>query len=155
MKETIVPGQSTPGIRVVPSGLTGGLSRVARRAVLANLEKLECGRITIFEDDQRYDFGGDGLRAIITIYDPRFYTDLAFGGSIGAAEAYMSGFWSVDDLTSLVRIIALNRNVLSGMEGGLAIISRPIHGLLHLVRKNTLTGSRRNIAAHYDLGNDF
>ena len=155
MKETIVPDHSTPGVRVVPSGLTGALSRVARRAVLANLEKLECGRITIVEDDQRHDFGRDGLRATITISDPRFYTDLAFGGSIGAAEAYMSGFWSVDDLTALVRIIVLNRKVLTGMEGGLAMITRPIHGLLHLLRKNTLTGSRRNIAAHYDLGNDF
>jgi cyclopropane-fatty-acyl-phospholipid synthase len=155
MKETIVPGHSTPGVRVVPSGLTGALSRVARHALLANLEKLECGRITILEDDQRHDFGRDGLRATITISDPRFYTDLAFGGSIGAAEAYMSGFWSVDDLTSLVRIIVLNRNVLTGMEGGLAMLTRPIHSLLHLFRKNTLTGSRRNIAAHYDLGNDF
>ncbi len=155
MKETIVPGQSTPGLRVVPSGLTGALSRVAQRAVLANLEKLERGRITIVEDDQSRDFGREGLRATITISDPRFYTDLAFGGSIGAAEAYMSGFWTTDDLTSLVRIIVLNRNVLTGMEGGLAVIMRPIHGLLHLFRKNTLTGSRRNIAAHYDLGNDF
>lgn len=140
---------------MVPSGLTGVLLRVARRAVLANLGKLERGRITIVENDQSHDFGRDGLRATLTISDPRFYTDLAFGGSIGAAEAYMSGFWSVDDLTSLVRIIVLNRNVLTGMEGGLAVISRQIHGLLHLFRKNTLTGSKRNIAAHYDLGNDF
>jgi cyclopropane-fatty-acyl-phospholipid synthase len=153
--ETIVPGHSTPGIRVVPSGLTGALSRLARRAVLANLNKLERGGITIVEEDHRYNFGRDGLRATITVFDPRFYTDLAFGGSIGAAEAYMSGFWSVDDLTSLVRIIVLNRSALTGIEGGLAAITRPIHGLLHLLRKNTLTGSRRNIAAHYDLGNDF
>jgi len=155
LKETIVPDHSTPGVRVVPSCLTGALGRLARRAVLANLGKLECGRVTILEDDQRHNFGRNGLSATITVSDPRFYTDLAFGGSIGAAEAYISGFWSVDDLTSLVRIIVLNRNVLAGMEGGLAIISRPIHGLLHLLRKNTLTGSRRNIAAHYDLGNDF
>ena len=155
MKETIVPDRSTPGVRVVPAGLTGALNRVARHAVLANLEKLECGRITIVEDDQRHNFGRNGLRATITISDPRFYSDLAFGGSIGAAEAYMSGFWSIDDLTALVRIIVLNRKVLTGMEGGLAIIARPIHGLLHLLRKNTLIGSRRNIAAHYDLGNDF
>jgi cyclopropane-fatty-acyl-phospholipid synthase len=134
MKETIVPGHSTPGVRVVPAGLTGALSRVARHAVLANLEKLECGRITILEDDQKHDFGRNGLCATIAISDTRFYSDLAFGGSIGAAEAYMSGFWSVDDLTRLVRIIVLNRNVLTGMEGGLAMITRPIHGLLHLLR---------------------
>jgi len=155
MKETIVPGHSTPGVRVVPSGLTGALNRVARRAVFANLEKLERGRITIVEDDKRHDFGKDGLRATITISDPRFYTDLALGGSIGAAEAYMSGFWAADDLTTLVRIIVLNQKVLLGMERGLAVITRAIHALLHLRRKNTLEGSRRNIAAHYDLGNEF
>jgi cyclopropane-fatty-acyl-phospholipid synthase len=155
MKETIVPGHSTPGVRVVPSGLTGALNRVARHAVFANLEKLERGRITIVEDDKRHDFGKDGLRATITISDPRFYTDLALGGSIGAAEAYMSGFWAADDLTTLVRIIVLNQKVLLGMERGLAVITRAIHALLHLRRKNTLEGSRRNIAAHYDLGNEF
>jgi len=155
MKETIVPGHSTPGVRVVPSGLTGALNRVARHAVFANLEKLERGRITIVEDDKRHDFGKDGLRATITISDPRFYTDLALGGSIGAAEAYMSGFWAADDLTTLVRIIVRNRKVLLGMERGLAVITRAIHALLHLRRKNTLEGSRRNIAAHYDLGNEF
>jgi cyclopropane-fatty-acyl-phospholipid synthase len=155
MKETIVPGHSTPGVRVVPPGLTGGINRLARHAVFANLEKLERGRITIVEDGERHDFGRGGLHATITISDPRFYTDLAFGGSIGAAEAYMSGFWAVDDLTTLVRIIVLNQKVILGMEGGLAVVTRPIHALLHLRRKNTLEGSRRNIAAHYDLGNEF
>ena len=156
MKETIVPARATPGVRVVPSGMTGVVTRMARRAVLANLEKLEFGRITLVDDKARRDFGkGGGLSATITISDPRFYSDLAFGGSLGAAEAYMSGFWSADDLTTLVRIIVLNRKVLAGMEGGLAVATRPIHGLLHWLRKNTREGSKRNIAAHYDLGNDF
>jgi cyclopropane-fatty-acyl-phospholipid synthase len=156
MKETIVPSRATPGVRVVPSGLTGGLTRMARRAVLANLEKLEFGRITLVDDKARLDFGkGGGPNATITISDPRFYSDLAFGGSLGAAEAYMSGFWSADDLTTLVRIIVRNMKVLADMEGGLAVATRPIHGLLHWLRTNTQEGSRRNIAAHYDLGNDF
>jgi len=156
MKETIVPARATPGVRVVPSGMIGAVTRMARRAVLANLEKLEFGRITLVDDKARPDFGkGGGLSATITISDPRFYSDLAFGGSLGAAEAYMSGFWSADDLTTLVRIIVLNRKVLAGIEGGLAVVTRPIHSLLHWLRRNTQEGSRRNIAAHYDLGNDF
>ena len=155
MRETIVPGRATPGVRVVPPGLTGALTRVARRAVLANLERLEHGRITLVDDEARHEFGRGALGATITISDPRFYADLALGGSLGAAEAYLSGFWSADDLTTLVRIIVLNRKVLAGMEGGLAVATRPIHSLLHWLRRNTQQGSRRNIAAHYDLGNDF
>ena len=53
---------------------------------------------------------------------------MAFGGSIGAGEAYMAGIWSADDLTALIRIIVLNRGVLSGMEGGLARLAHPCTG---------------------------
>ena len=155
MRETIDPGHATVDMRLLPSGLTGMLTQVARRAVIANLKKLEFGRITLIDNDTQHDFGREGLSATVTISDSGFYTDLAFGGSIGAAEAYMSGFWSVDDLTKLVRIIVLNRKVLVGMEGRLAIATRMIHSLLHWLQKNSLEGSKRNIAAHYDLGNDF
>jgi cyclopropane-fatty-acyl-phospholipid synthase len=155
VKETIVPRDTTPGLRVVPSSLAGMLQRVVQRGVFSNLEKLEHGTVILAENGERHQFGRDGLQATITVEDPRFYTDLAFGGSIGAAEAYMSGFWSADDLTALVRIIVRNRKVLTGMENGLAVITRPIHALVHRLRKNTQKGSLRNIAAHYDLGNDF
>jgi cyclopropane-fatty-acyl-phospholipid synthase len=155
VRETIVPRDTTPGLPVVPYGLTGALQRFARRAVQSNLKKLEHGTIILTENGERLSFGRGGLQAAIDIKDHRFYTNLAFGGSIGAAEAYMSGFWSADDLTTLVRIIVRNRKVLTEMEGGLAAITKPIHKLLHRLRKNTRVGSRRNIAAHYDLGNDF
>jgi cyclopropane-fatty-acyl-phospholipid synthase len=155
LRETIVPQDPTPGLRVVPAGLAGALQRMARRAVFSNLEKLVYGAITLSENGERRRFGKDGPRATVSVNNPKFYTDLAFGGSIGAAEAYMSGFWSAEDLTALVRIIVRNRDVLAGMEGGFAAVTRPVHALLHRLRKNTRAGSRRNIAAHYDLGNDF
>jgi cyclopropane-fatty-acyl-phospholipid synthase len=155
VRETIVPRDTTPGLRVVPSRLTGALQRVARRAVQSTLQKLEHGTIILAENGENHQFGRSGLQAAINIKDPRFYSDLAFGGSIGAAEAYMSGFWSADDLTTLVRIIVRNRKVLAEMEGGLAVITKPIHTLRHRLRKNTRVGSLRNISAHYDLGNDF
>jgi cyclopropane-fatty-acyl-phospholipid synthase len=95
------------------------------------------------------------LKATLFVHDHRFYTDIAFGGSIGAGEAYMAGLWSTDDLTQLIRIIILNRHLLTGLEGGTARLSGPVHRMLHFLRKNTKEGSRKNIAAHYDLGNDF
>jgi cyclopropane-fatty-acyl-phospholipid synthase len=155
VRDTIVPKDAAPGLRVVPSGLTGALQQIMRRAVLSNLEKIEHGTIILAENGERHTFGRGGLQTTITVANPRFYSDLALSGSIGAAEAYMSGFWSAEDLTTLVRIIVQNRKVLTGMEGGLAVVTRPIHALLHRLRKNTRTASRKNIAAHYDLGNGF
>jgi cyclopropane-fatty-acyl-phospholipid synthase len=155
-KDSIVPNCHAPGVRIVPSGLTGVLVNIARRALFSLLAKIERGRITLIDGDQQHIFGGgDDLHATITVHDPAFYTDMAFGGSIGSGEAYMAGFWSVDDLTTLIRIIVLNRRTLMDMEGGLAKITAPLHWLLHALRKNTKEGSRKNIMAHYDLGNDF
>ena len=155
MKETNTPHQSSiPGVSE-HTGFAAVLTRIARRAVFANLKKLEIGRITIIENSQRYDFGEGDLAAVINISNPRFYREVAFGGSVGAAEAYMLGYWSVDDLTVLVRIIVLNRKVLVDMERGLAIFMRPVQFLMHWRRRNTAEGSLKNIAAHYDLGNEF
>ena len=153
---TIVPACPTPGTRLVPSRAARFLSGIARKAVFAKLRKIERGRIILRDGRERFEFGTEGgLSATITVCDPAFYTDMAFGGSIGAGEAYMSGYWSCDDLTALVRIVVLNRRLLVAMEGGLAAVAQPLHWLLHALRKNTYEGSRRNIEAHYDLGNDF
>ena len=95
------------------------------------------------------------LRATLRVHDPRFYSDIAFGGSVGAGEAYMHGHWSVDDLTALTRILLRNRGVLDGMEDGWARLTAPLRRALHFAARNTRDGSRRNIAAHYDLGNEF
>lgn len=155
MKETIANAKSSMREDSGQSAFAALLNRIARRAVFANLRKLEIGTITIIEKNQRHDFGSGGLSAVINICNSRFYSEVAFGGSIGAAEAYMLGFWSVDDLTALVRIIVLNQRVLADMERGLALIMRPIQFLMHWRRRNTPEGSLKNIAAHYDLGNEF
>jgi cyclopropane-fatty-acyl-phospholipid synthase len=156
MNGSVIPSHSAPGTRIVPVGLAGMLVGIARRAVFSHLGKIERGSITVIEGSERHAFGSaDGLAATITVHDPAFYTDMAFGGSIGAGEAYMAGFWSADDLVALVRIIVLNRRVLMDIEGGLAAFAQPLHWLMHALRKNTQAGSRKNISAHYDLGNDF
>jgi len=67
----------------------------------------------------------------------------------------MHGYWHCDDLVALVRLLLQNRPVLDGMEGGAARFTIPLQKLFHWVNRNTHEGARRNIAAHYDLGNDF
>jgi cyclopropane-fatty-acyl-phospholipid synthase len=156
MNGSVFPSHPTPGTRIVLATSAGMLVSIARRAVFAHLKKIERGSITVIEGESRHPFGrSGGLAATITVHDPAFYTDMAFGGSIGAGEAYMAGFWSADDLVALVRIIVLNRRVLTDIEGGLAAFLQPVHWLIHSLRKNTQEGSRKNISDHYDLGNDF
>ena len=149
-----------PSVAPAPNDLKERrLDRIARKTVLSLLKRLTHGRITIIEKGQRYAFGEESkqpsLQTAITVNHPRFYTRIFFGGSIGAAEAYMEGLWTADNLTIVMRIMALNQKAFEDMEKGLARLTAPIYKFYHLVRKNTKVGSRKNILAHYDLGNDF
>ena len=67
----------------------------------------------------------------------------------------MNGLWSADDLTTALRIMALNRDSFERLDKGWSKVSAPFHKIWHFLRKNTQSGSRKNITAHYDLGNDF
>jgi cyclopropane-fatty-acyl-phospholipid synthase len=134
----------------------GVLGRTAREGVLARLAGLAEGRLHVREGGRTASFGpGGGVEATINVHDPSFFADLAFGGSVGAAESYLRGGWSTGDLTALLRLMLRNLATLDGMEGGLAWLSAPVRRAAHWLRHNSRTGSRRNIAAHYDLGNDF
>lgn len=132
------------------------LQNFARKQVLARLRKITQGKLTLIENGQRYVFGyDDTLAATITVNDAHFYGDIAFGGSIGAGEAYMLGYWNADNLTNVIRIMAVNQQVMDTLEGGFEWLSKPLFKALHWLNRNTQDGSRKNIAAHYDLGNDF
>jgi len=135
------------------------IQRLSRRILFSRLHGLRHGAVIIRESTERHHFGSadrpHDLCAVITVNDPRFYPRVVFGGSIGAAEGYMAGYWSCDDLTTLIRIMTLNHQVQTGLEKGLARLTFPFHRLVHLLNGNTKKGSRKNIAAHYDLGNDF
>ena len=95
------------------------------------------------------------LRACLRVHDPAFYRRTALNGSVGAAEAYMDGLWDCDDLVALVRILVRNRDRLDAMERGAARVGGAVMRAWAALRRNTRAGSRRNIAAHYDLGNEF
>lgn len=127
----------------------------ARRSVLARLQALTHGSVCIVEGDERLRLGSGSPEITVRVQDPAFWSALALGGSVGAGEAYMDGLWDCDDLVGLIRLLLRNRAVLDGMERGLARLSAPLRAFMHRLRRNTRAGSRRNIAAHYDLGNDF
>ena len=114
----------------------GGLDRFVRRTVLKSLAALEHGQLVVEDADGRSVFGKvceAFPRPIrIDVQHPRFYTDVAFGGSIGAGEAYMHDCWRVDDLTGLLRLFVANRDALDKVDSGLAWLSLPLQKLYHL-----------------------
>jgi cyclopropane-fatty-acyl-phospholipid synthase len=137
---------------------TGRLDGLLRRSVLRRLEQLEKGRIVLEEGSTRQVFGVEDraeLEATVDVRDPRFYRHLALGGSLGGAEAFIRGYWDCDDLVSLVRIFSRSASLSGKVDGGLARLAAPLARIAHLLRRNTPRGSRRNIAAHYDLSNQF
>lgn len=135
------------------------LDRKARSIVLKKLANLVHGRIAIHDGDDTISFGTPDdvcpVDAAITVHSPRFYSDVLFGGSIGAAESYMAGGWTSEDLTNVIRVMTRNRAVLETVESGMAWLSTPVRRGLHWLNRNTRSGSRKNITAHYDLGNEF
>lgn len=131
----------------------------ARRTVLNQLKQLRDGQLVIVDQSERFCFGeatgNFPLTATIYIDSPHFYTMLALGGAIGAGESYIIGHWHSDNLTNVVRIMARNMDLSDAMEKGWAQFFAPVRKFLHWLNRNNLQGSRNNIAAHYDLGNDF
>jgi len=133
----------------------GRLDRALRARLLAQMGALE-GRPLRLRDALGTSELGRGKDALtIDVHDPAFYRAVAMNGSVGAAEAYVDGAWDCDDLVGLVRLLVRNRDLLDGIETGLARAGSLALRAWHAFRRNTRSGARRNIAAHYDLGNEF
>lgn len=149
MDLSIVKEQKTP--RYPPS------SRLLRRLVLKRLTDLRHGRLAIHDARSTVYLGEENsdICADIYVHDARFYRSVAFDGGVGAGEAYIEGYWSSPDLVAVIRVLARNRNVLPQVESGLSRLMSLVRKGWHQLRRNTIRGSRRNIAVHYDLGNEF
>jgi cyclopropane-fatty-acyl-phospholipid synthase len=125
---------------------------------MSRLDDISFGQLTVVDQGVSQVFGrdGSGPHATVTIHHPDAWTAIALGGSLGAGESYMDGLWSTDDLVATVRILLRTSTRLSNLDGsGLGMVRGTLEGLYHRIRRNTKEGSRRNIADHYDLGNDF
>ena len=131
--------------------------RFLRQRLLERLTGLSHGRLVLRDALGNVILGSaeGGLEVTLEVLDPGFYRAIATHGSVGAGEAYMDGLWRCSDLVGLVRLLVRNRDLLDGMETGSARLGGLAMKAIHLLRRNTRSGSRRNIAAHYDLGNDF
>jgi cyclopropane-fatty-acyl-phospholipid synthase len=120
--------------------------------------RIRVGRLTVrLPDGTHQIFSGavEGPTAEINLHHPNAMFRIILGGEPGAGEAYMDGQWSSPDLPAALRLAALNREALGVTRGWLRAPLQVPRTLAHRARRNSLSGSRRNIAAHYDLGNDF
>lgn len=155
MSGSIVPDNADSDLTQPPGRLDGWARKIVHRL----LHKIGWGQITIVEGPDIAVFGKsqteDQPAVMLEILHSRFYSATVFGGSVGLAEAYIAGLWRCNDLTELVRIMVRNLSVLERVEYGPAWISLFLRKFFHLLRRNTKLGSRRNILAHYDLGNEF
>ena len=137
-----------------------GFERWLRNRLVGQLQGLQGGTVSITDALGTLTLGESSgaaqpLHVHAKVHAPDFYRQIAMNGSVGAGEAYMDGWWECDDLVALVRLLVRNRDLLDGMETGLARLGGMAMRGLHTLKRNTRLGSRRNIAAHYDLGNQL
>ncbi len=131
------------------------LDKICRNALFRTLENLHTGCVQVQEGTQVHTFGQESasFTARLVIHDFEAYRNIALNGSVGAGESYMTGDWSSPDLPMLIRVLARNKDVVDNIDGGLANIGKLFLQGFHYLNRNTEKGSKRNIAAHYDLGN--
>ena len=155
MKNSILPAEN----HSMPGSLLGRMDGVSKRLLFSLLAKLRRGRLSIRDGETLLSFGRSStdvdLEALITVHQPRFYSRVVFGGSVGAGEAYMGGLWSADDLTKVVRIILCNQDLFVRLDRGAARLKSPLYKFFHLLRRGSRKKIRSNIKAHYDLGNEL
>jgi cyclopropane-fatty-acyl-phospholipid synthase len=137
----------------------GFLGNFAQTQLDKSLRKLPRGLLMIKDGTELKSYGNDSLTnsisAQIEIHDSSAYRDIAFGGSIGAAEAFMSGKWSSPSLVDLIRLMSINIDFLNALDDSKPLLLRLFDKACHWFNRNTASNARQNISAHYDLNNDF
>lgn len=130
----------------------------SRRVIFSLLQAIKGAGLTLHDPHLGKQFFGDAqapLQAEVMVHHSRAYRRILLGGSIAAAETYMDGEWETPDLTAVILTLAQNIRVADKLEARLSWLTAPFNQLVHALRRNNVRQAKRNIAAHYDLGNDF
>jgi cyclopropane-fatty-acyl-phospholipid synthase len=139
------------------SGMNRWMQARAKKLLFESLRNLDGGFLEVVCPDETYAFGDPNseLRAMAVIHDERFFPRALTGADVGIGESYMDGDWTTPDLVALVRVAVRNLRLLDAQHKFFSSIRAFASRFLHHLRANTIAGSRRNIRAHYDLGNEF
>tara|TARA_B110000211_G_C14046821_1_gene539377 strand:+ start:157 stop:1371 length:1215 start_codon:yes stop_codon:yes gene_type:complete len=129
----------------------------SKKVVFSLLKKLTDGHIRLIENGTEEFFGPSeaDIKATITIHDPKAYSRILWGGSIGAGEAYVEGLWSSENLVDVIRLFSRNLAALEKHEQRFGFLLNIINMVKHRLNRNSKEGSRTNIAAHYDISNEM
>ena len=135
------------------------LDKRCRSLVFSAFAKINYGQIELVDNAQRFLFPefaeNKSLLGRINIHDSSVYRDFVKGGSIGVAEAYIAGKWSSPNLTTVIRIFARAQQEVDSLEKQKPWLTKLKYALLHRRNRNSQTGSKKNILAHYDLGDEL
>lgn len=133
------------------------LLKALRTRLFTTVDQLASGRLAVCDPDGSQTILGQAQTAPlrVEVRDWTFYAYAAFGGTSGIGQAWILGLWDTQQLVEVTRLFVRERDTMSAMEGGSAKLRLPIYKLMEWRRRNTVSGSARNISAHYDLGNDF
>ncbi|GAC1662685.1 MAG: hypothetical protein NVS9B15_25990 [Acidobacteriaceae bacterium] len=132
-------------------------TNLAKKIFLKTLAALQGGCLEVVCPEGTYTFGQsqDPLHAVVAVHNDRFFLRALLAGDVGVGEAYMDGDWSTPDLVAVVRLAVRNLDQLDSSNRFFTAFRRGGDFVAHRRNRNTQPGSRRNIAYHYDLGNDF
>ena len=138
------------------SAARAGKAPAAARVILALLAKLRHGALTVHLPDGavRHFGGADGQAIVLELKNWNLFTAALRSGDIGFAESYIAGDWSTTDLPALIELMARNRDTIEALVYG-SWWGSLVYRLRHLLNRNSKAGSRKNIHAHYDIGNAF
>ncbi|KAB8308448.1 MULTISPECIES: SAM-dependent methyltransferase [Rahnella] len=149
---------SQPEVQFAREGAMNRRSKAARALILGVLKNLNGAGLTLREPGEDAVFFGDAtapLQGEIEVHNLRAYRRVLLGGSIAAGESFIDGDWTTPNLTAVLQLLAENMKLVDKIEARLSWLSTPLNRLIHLFRRNSPTQARKNISAHYDLGNDF
>ncbi len=130
----------------------------SRTLLLRMLKQLRGAGLTLQEFDHEPMFFGDEtapLQGQIEVHDLRVYRRVLLGGSIAAGESFIDGDWTTPNLTVVLQLLAENLVLVDKIEARFSWLTSPINSVVHFLRRNSPSQARKNISAHYDLGNDF
>ncbi len=153
--------QSIPELSATPNFAPelGFADRISRKLVIKRLQEIKHGCLIVHEHGHEYSFGSTPKESekpiVLHIDHSSVWRDLALGGTTSGGEAYIKGHWRCSDIVGLVRLFLRNADVLDELDYRFTRLSQPLHKALHWLSRNSRKGSRKNIAAHYDLGNAF
>lgn len=135
----------------------GWFQRTAKKVLFKLLTKMEDGYLTVQEEGKTYHFGtaGSSLTAHVIVNDASIYSQIMTGGTIAAGECYFRGQWDSPDVTAVIRLMVRNTALMDQLDQRFSLISQIGQRIFHFANRNTQAGSKKNIVAHYDLGNDF